>query len=240
MSPRRARTRFRRACLLTAVLVTVGLLAAACGGGSFLSVTNSTLLTGTNSTLSSLDQAGYRNVGIHLESGSGFPSDGQVDISYSAGPAGNAETDVHDAERIAWNTLRYRFGVLTISQTSGGCAQGLFCVSSSTEIGSETYAQLRAEFGSRPAGLDKTSVSQTDPVPSWLPGVVGVCLQAAVIAIVAAVIRARRRPLRGSMDTAEPWRPDSEAAPRTVELGKARSLHPAQGSSATQADAQQE
>jgi hypothetical protein len=100
-----------------------------------------------------------------------------------------------DAERIVWNTLRYRFGVVTVSQTSGGCARGSFCESSSTEIASQTYAQLRGEFGPRPAGLDKTSVSQTDPMPSWLPGAV---TGAAVSVVVVAVIWALRRRLRDS------------------------------------------
>ena len=185
----RARVPFCRDGLLVAALATVGLLAVACG----VSVTNNNPLPETSGTLSSLGQAGYRDAGIHLEAGSGFSANGLADISYSAGPTGNAETDVHDAERIAWETLPYRFGVLSISQTSGGCASGVFCMSSSTEIGSETYAQLRAEFGPRPAGLDKTLVSQTDPIPSWLPGLVGACVLAVVIIITHAVIGARRR-----------------------------------------------
>jgi hypothetical protein len=198
-SPRRVRGRFSRTCFLMAALVAVGLLAA-CGNDSLLSVRDSTALAATSSTISDLDQAGYRNAMIHLESGSGLPADGLADVSYSDGPAANAETNVYDAERIVWNTLRYRFGVLTVSQTSGGCARGSFCESSSTEIGSQTYAQLRGEFGSRPARLDKTSVSQTDPIPSWLPAAVS----ALAVTIVAAVIWARRRRLRDSAGTA--WR----------------------------------
>lgn len=186
-----------RAFLLTAALVAAGLLAA-CGGGSFLSVRNSTLLSLTNTTASELGQAGFRDALIHLESGSGLPQDGLVDVSYSTGPGRNAATDVDIAERIVWNSLPYRFGLLAVSQTSGGCARGSFCASSSTEVGSETYAQLRAEFGSRRAGLDKTSVSQTDPIPSWLPGVV--CVLA--VAIVAAVVLARHRAQRPRRDRA--------------------------------------
>ena len=201
-SPRRVRGR-SRALLLTAALVAVGLLATR-GSGSFLSVRNSTALSATSITVSDLGQAGYRDVGIHLESGSGLPLDGLVDVSYSTGPARNAETDVYSAERIAWNTLRYRFGGLAVSQTSGGCARGLVCTSSSTEVGSGTYAQLRAEFGLRPAGLDKTSVSQTDLIPSWLPGVV--C--ALAVAIVAAVVLARHR--------AQPPRLDRAPAPHST------------------------
>ena len=99
-----------------------------------------------------------------------------------------------------WNTLRYRFGVLTVSQTSGGCARGSFCESSSTEIASLTYAQLRGEFGPRPAGLDKTSVSQADPIPSWLPG----AFSALAVSVAAAVTWVRRRRLRDSVCAA--WR----------------------------------
>ena len=122
-SPRRVRGRFSRTFFLMATLVAVGLLAA-CGNDSFLSVRDSTALAGTSEHYSDLDQAGYRNAGIHLESGSGLPADGLVDVSYSDGPAANAETDVYSAERIVWNTLRYRFGVLTVSQTSGESARG--------------------------------------------------------------------------------------------------------------------
>lgn len=196
-SPRRVRGQIGRAFLLIAALVAVGLLAA-CGNDSFLSVRDSTALAGTSSTISDLDQAGYRNAGIGLESGSGLPADGMVDVSYSDGPAANAETNVYNAERIVWNTLHYRFGVLTVSQTSGGCARGSFCESSSTEIGSQTYAQLHGEFGSRPARLDKTSVSQTDPILSWLPSAVSVL----AVTIAGAVIWARRRRLRDSAGAA--------------------------------------
>jgi hypothetical protein len=194
---RRARGRFSRAFVLMAALAAAGLLAA-CGNDSFLSMRDSTALAGTSSTISGLDQAGYRNAGIRLESGSGLPADGLVDVSYSDGPAVNAETNVRNAERIVWNTLRYRFGVLTVSQTSGGCARGSFCESSSTEIGSQTYAQLRGEFGSRAAGLDNTSVSQADAIPSWLPAAFSVL----AVSVGAAVIRARRRRLRDSAGAA--------------------------------------
>jgi hypothetical protein len=179
--------------LLMAALAAVGLLAA-CGNDSILSVRDTTALAATSRTISDLDQAGYSNARIGLEAGSGLSADGQVDVSYSVGPAANAENNVNNAERIVWNTLRYRFGVLTVSQTSGVCAPGWFCESSSTEIGNQTYAQLLGEFGPRPARLDKTSVSQSDPVPSWLPGV----LSALAAGLVAAVIWARRRRLRDS------------------------------------------
>jgi hypothetical protein len=75
----------------------------------------------------------------------------------------------------------------------------VFCESSSTEIGRKTYAQLRAEFGPRPAGLDQASASQTDPRPPWLPGVASVCVTAAAITAAIAVIRARRRLLYNSL-----------------------------------------
>jgi len=180
--------RLARTFFLIAVLVAVGLLAA-CGNDSFVSVRDSTALARTSSTISDLDQAGYRDAGIKLESGSGLPASGLVEVSYSDGPAANAPTNVSNAERIVWETLRYRFGVLTVSQTSGGCVLGEFCESSSTELGSQTYAQLRGEFGPRPAGLDETSVSQTALLPSWVPGAVSVL----AVGVVAAVIWARRR-----------------------------------------------
>jgi len=193
-SPRRVPGRLGRTFFfLMAPLVAVGLLAAC-------AVQDSTALAVTSSTISGLDQAGYRDAGVNLESGSGLPADGEVDVSYSDGPAANTETNVYNAERVVWNTLPYRFGVLTVSQTSGGCARGSFCESSSTQIGSQTYTQLRGEFGPRPGGLDKTSASQTDPIPSWLPGTVSFL----VVSVVAAVIWARRRRLRDSAGAA--WR----------------------------------
>jgi hypothetical protein len=183
VNPHLVRARFRRACLVVTAPVAVGLLAACAVVSS---------VSGGSSTVSRLQQAGYRDAAVHLESGSGLPADGRVDVSYSVGPAGNAQTDARNAERITWNTLRYRFGLLTITRVSGGCTSGTFCVSSSTQLGRETYAHLRAEFGSRPAGLDKTSASQAVSVPRWLPGVLSVCVLAAAAATVAAVIRARR------------------------------------------------
>jgi len=191
-SPRRVHRRSGRAFFLMATALAATGLLAACGNDSLLSVRDTTALAATSSTISDLDQAGYRNARIGLEAGSGLSTGGVVDVSYSGGPATNAETNVHNAERIVWNTLRYRFGALTVSQTSGGCARGLFCESSSTEIGSQTYAQLRGEFGPRPAGLDKISVSQADPVPSWLPDAFS-CL---AVGLVAAVTWARRRHLQ--------------------------------------------
>ena len=194
------RGRIGRAFLLAAALAAAGLLAA-CGNDSILSVRNTTALAATSSTISDLDQAGYRNAGIGLEAGSGLSADGVADVSYSAGPAADAEANAYNAERIVWNTLSYRFGVLTVSQTSGGgCARGFSCASSSTEIASQTYAQLRREFGPRPAGLDKTSVSQAAPVPSWLPGAVS----ALAVGMAAAVIWTQRRRLRDSVRAA--WR----------------------------------
>ncbi len=109
-SRRRVRGRIGRAFFLTAALVAIVLLAA-CGNDSFLSVRDSTALAATSMTISDLDQAGYRNAGIHLEAGSGLPADGLVDVSYSDGPAANAATNVYNADRIVWNTLRYRFGI---------------------------------------------------------------------------------------------------------------------------------
>ncbi|HEX7165089.1 MAG TPA: hypothetical protein VF223_28075 [Trebonia sp.] len=199
-TPRRSRGRIGRAFFLMAAALAAAGLLAACGNDSFLSVRDSTALAATSSTISDLDQAGYRNARIGLEAGSGLSADGQVNVSYSSGPATSTETNVYNAERIVWNTLRYRFGVLTVSQTSGGCARGSFCESSSTEIASLTYAQLRGEFGPRPAGLDKTSVSQADPIPSWLPG----AFSALAVSVAAAVTWARRRRLRDSVRAA--WR----------------------------------
>lgn len=200
VSPRRMRGRIGRAFfLLAAALAAAGLLAA-CGNDSILSVRETTALAATSSSISDLDQAGYRNAGIGLEAGSGLSEDGVADVSYSAGPAADADTNAYNAERIIWNTLSYRFGVLTVSQTSGGCARGSFCESSSTEVASQTYAQLRGEFGPRPAGLDKTSVSQAAPVPSLLPGAASLL----AAGVVAAVIWALRRRLRESVRAA--WR----------------------------------
>lgn len=165
-----------------------------------LALSGCSFLSGTNKTISTLQHAGYRDVGVHLESGSGLPPDGLVDISYSAGPTSNTEVDAFNAARIVWNTLRYRFGALVITKTSGGCA-GAFCVSRSNEIGGETYAEMRAQFGPRPAVLDKTPASRAVRIPVWVPIVIVAAVLGVVITVVVTLIRKRRRPRGG------PWVP---------------------------------
>lgn len=190
------------------------LFAASLAGCSFIS--------NSNRTLSALRSAGYRNVGIHIESGSGLPADGLVDISYSSGPSGNAEGDADHAARIVWNTLPYRMGALVITRTSGGCAGG-FCVSHSTDLGSESYAQMRAQFGPRSVNLDQTAASQAVRIPLWVPLVVGAVVLVAATAIVIAIVRSRHRPRGGPWippnsggswaPQGPPWGPATQPAP---------------------------
>lgn len=204
-APRWARGRIGRAFFLMAAALAAAGLLAACGNDSVLSVRDSTALAVTSSTISGLDQAGYRNAGLGLQAGSGLSADGLADVSYSSGPAATAEANARNAERIVWNTLPYRFGTLTVSQTSGECAPGSFCESSSTQIASQTYAQLRGEFGPRPAGLDKTSASQAALALSWLPG--------------AAAVSGFRPGRRATSRRAGPPRPRSSPSPPAVSVG---------------------
>jgi hypothetical protein len=152
------------------------------------------MLGGANKTLASLRQAGYRDAGVHIETGSGLPHDGLVDISYSAGPPGaSSQSAALNAAHIAGETLGYRFGGLVVTKTSGGCT-GPICVSHSTELGGETYAQLATQFGPRPAGLDAKSASNAVHIPACILPVALLVLLAAIVAIVRAVVRKRRRP----------------------------------------------
>lgn len=170
-------------------------------------VAGCSFLSGTDRSVSALRGAGYRNVGIHFESGSGLPSDGLVDVSYSTGPTGNTEGDAYNAARIVWNTLPYRMGALVITRTSGSCTAG-FCVSHSSDLRGESYAQMRDQFGPRPAGLDRTPASHAVRVPLWLPIVIGAVVLVGATAIVVAIIRTRSRPERG------PWTPPTSGGNR--------------------------
>jgi hypothetical protein len=178
------RARARRATTV-GLLIVLALVASGC---SFLG--------GTSKTISRLQGAGYHNVGVNIQTGSGTPSDGLVDISYSTGPTGNTARDAYNAAHIVWETLGYRFGALVITRVSGGCA-GPFCVSHETELGGETYSQMRDQFGPRPAGLDTTSASAAVRFPGWaLPAVLVVlvtAVTAAVTLVVVAIVRKRRR-----------------------------------------------
>jgi hypothetical protein len=162
-----------------------------------LSTAGCSFLGGASKTVASLGKAGYRGVGIDIETGTGLPRDGLVDLSYSAGPTGNADRDAYNAAHIVWETLRYRFGALEITQVSGGCA-GPLCVSDSKELGQETYAQMLAQFGPRPARLNLTTASNAVGAIRWAIPVVLVVVVlgaiGAVAVIVVLIVRGRRRP----------------------------------------------
>lgn len=146
-------------------------------------------------TVSALQRAGFHDVGINIQTGSESPPDGLVDVSFSRGPTGNAESDASTAERIVWDTLAYRFGLLVIIDVSGGCT-GPVCVSQSSHIATDTYAQLSAKFGPRPAGLDATSADSAIAISGWVIALVALLflgLAAAIVIVVVMMARRRRR-----------------------------------------------
>jgi hypothetical protein len=117
------------------------------------------------STSADLQQAGYQNVGVNIETGSGQGA-GTVQVSYSRGPTGAGQADALRAEHIVWDTLRYHFAVLVIVRKSGGCA-GPVCVSKSNVLAEATYSELADKFGPRPRGLGTTNAGNPFNVPGW-------------------------------------------------------------------------
>ena len=143
-------------------------------------------------TAAKLQGAGYRNVGVDISSGAGQAAGGVVRVSYSSGPAGANGRDAEHAERIVWDTLRYRFGVLVVVKVAGGCA-GPVCVSGSRVLARATYAQLAARFGPRPRGL---SAPGGTGFPVWVIALVAgvaVAIGAAVAVILVLALRPSRR-----------------------------------------------
>ena len=163
-----------------------------CGLLLLLVVSGCSFLSGIRPTASSLQDAGYQDVGVNISTGSGAPANGAIDVSYGRGPTGNDQQDARHAEQIVWDSLRYRFGGLAIVKTSGGCT-GPVCVSSSDVLDSVTYAQLAARFGPRPPGLDATSAAHAISVPRWAPEAGLAVLLIVTVAVAALVMRSRKR-----------------------------------------------
>ena len=157
-----------------------------------LIVAGCSFLSGVTKTESALQGAGYRDAGVNIASGSGLPADGAVSVSYSKGPTGNDLRDVRQAEQIVWDSLRYRFGALSVVKTSGGC-DGPVCHSRSDQLDSVTYAQLVTRFGPRPKGLDAASAAHAFSIPGWAVGVGLAVLLAGIGVIITLVVRSRRR-----------------------------------------------
>jgi hypothetical protein len=164
-----------------------------CGLLFLFIVSGCSFLSGTTQTESSLQHAGYQDVGVNIASGSGLPANGLVSLSYRHGPSGNDQRDARHAEQVVWDTLRYRFGALAIIKTSGGC-DGPVCISGSHELDSVTYAQLAARFGPRPRGLDATSAAHAVSIPRWAPWAGLAVLLAGVAITVMLVIKSRKPP----------------------------------------------
>jgi hypothetical protein len=145
-------------------------------------------------TAAALQTAGYQDVHVNITTDTGTQGGGNVRVSYGNGPTGDDTRDSQSAERIVWRTLRYRFGTLVIVRASGHCA-GPVCVSQSRLLARVTYSELRARFGSRPAGLETASGASAFSLPHWAMGVavaVAVGGIAAVALVLAIVLRSRR------------------------------------------------
>lgn len=112
-----------------------------------------------------LQAAGYQNVNVTVEAGTG-PAGGVVRVTYSRGPLGNQHQDAVQAERIVWDTFRLRFRTLVIIQSAGGCA-GPVCASESEVVAKASYPQLTASFGQRPRNLHASGSFSSISVPWW-------------------------------------------------------------------------
>lgn len=146
-------------------------------------------------TGAALQGAGYQGVGVNIETGAGQPAGGLVQVSYTRGPTGDDQQDGLHAERIVWDTLRFRFGAVAVVKTSGGCA-GPVCVSRSGIVARATYSQLAARFGPRSPSLDATTTAGAIRLPGWaipLAAVLAAAVMAAGIVVVTMIVRARRR-----------------------------------------------
>jgi hypothetical protein len=149
-------------------------------------------------TGAALHGAGYQNVDVNIATGAGRPADGLVRVSYSRGPTGYDDQDAQRAERIVWDTLRYRFGALVIVKASGGCA-GPVCVSRSSRLARVTYSRLAARFGPRSAGLESTGAADAIRFPAWaiaLAVVLAVAVMAAAVVVITMILRSGNRTSR--------------------------------------------
>jgi hypothetical protein len=164
----------------------------ACGLLLLVIISGCSFLSGITGTESSLQDAGYRDVDVNIASGSGLPANGLVSLSYSHGPTGNGQRDARHAEQIVWDSLRYRFGALSIIKTSGGC-DGPVCVSHSAVLDSVTYAGLAARLGPRPRGLDAVSATHAVRISPWAIDLGLAALLAGVTLTVTLVTKSRKR-----------------------------------------------
>jgi hypothetical protein len=164
-------------------------------------------------TQSALSKAGYHDVSVNIESGSGLSAGGVVGVACS-GPSGNILQDVTHAEQVVWDSYPGRFGGVTIVKGSGECV-GPVCGSNEDEVASAAYAQLANAFGPRPHGLDQA----TGRLPGWvipLAIVVPVLIIAFVIFLVILNTRQRKRwQSRQAAATVSPppWQPGQPAPP---------------------------
>ncbi len=157
------------------------------------------------STSADLQHAGYRNVGVNIETGSGQGA-GTVQVSYSRGPAGAGQADALHAEHIVWDTLRYHFALLVIERKSGGCA-GPVCVTKSNVIAEATYSELAGKFGPRPRSLGTTNAGNPLDVPGWAIAIaVGIVVALMAGATVVLVLIVRHGNSRRSVSPQPPTR----------------------------------
>jgi hypothetical protein len=187
-------------------VLAVGLLLA-------LAVAGCASLAAEAQTGSALEHAGYQNVSINVTSGSGEPAGGIISVSYSHGPSGSEQADVQRAEKIVWDTYPSRFGELAILIVSGGCA-GPVCSSSSNVVAQETYSQLSAMFGPRPANLKLASTPSSLGVPAWAVVLCAVLVAGGVAtAIVLPLTLGRRRKRRPQVQPGWPGWPPGPGGP---------------------------
>jgi hypothetical protein len=142
-----------------------------------------------------LSSAGYQNVNVDIQTGSGIVRGGLINVSYTSGPAGLSPlATARRAEHIVWDTFPERFGQVAIYETSGGCT-GPVCTSQSNELSSASYQQLLAEFGPRPHSLVIGGSAGANVVPRWVIWLaigLAVAVLAAAALVLTLVLRGRR------------------------------------------------
>jgi hypothetical protein len=186
----RARSRARRFSALAGCLVLL-VLASGC----------------TSPASADLQSAGYQNVTVRPGQ-----SGRSVIVTYSSGPTGNDQRDGQRAVKIVWDTLPGRFASVAIIDEPRRCG-GSVCSGYYPEVAGATRAQLAAEYGPRPRGLDRASATGhfalTSGVAILAAGLSVAILAAAAILVTVFVRRRPRRPPAGPAPPAPGPQPSS-------------------------------
>jgi hypothetical protein len=166
--------------VLAGCLLLLTLTASGCAG-----------LLGAPQPSTDLQNAGFQDVTVNISNRPGQSGE-QVAVDYGRGPTGNDNRDAQRAEKIVWDTLPGRFAVVAIIKERE-CGDQV-CSGYYPQTGAATHAQLAAEYGPRPHGLDNASAAGHASIAGWVTAVSVAVLAAAAIVLVVIFRRRRRRP----------------------------------------------